>query len=532
MMTTTAPDATTLRPLRLLNLYRVVVAGTMYAVFVTADDTRMLGVAVPPLFQWTAGLYLAFAVASAVTLLVERPAPIVQLYAQLFVDVVAITLLTYASGGARSGLGGLLFVPVAAGGLMLPRRSGILLAAIATIALLGAEVYAQLTGLIAVGGYPQAGILGVILFTTAVLGHVLAKRARESEALAAQRGVDLANLAQLNEYIIQHLQTGVVAVDGQDRIRMLNASAASFLGARGDARHQRLRDVSPALAQCLQDWRNRPWDEPPTLAGAESGTVLIPHLTPLSRGTDGGILVFLEDSRVVAERMQSMKLAALGRLTASIAHEVRNPLGAVSHAGQLLAEAESLNAEEKRLTEIIRAQTGRVNTIIETVLQLSRRQQTRPEKLELVPWLADFVDEFARERALAPGVVALQADLPDAEVRVDPSHLHQILSNLADNALRFAPPSPTPRVELRVSRASSGSAPVLEVLDRGPGVDAAIVQHIFEPFYSASAQGTGLGLFISRELCECNRARLSYHPRAGGGSVFRISFADASRWVI
>ena len=269
------------------------------------------------------------------------------------------------------------------------------------------------------------------------------------------------------------------------------------------------------------------------LAGAEPGTVLIPHLTPLGSGTDGGILVFLEDSRIVAERMQSMKLAALGRLTASIAHEIRNPLGAVSHAGQLLAEAEGLDDEERRLTEIIRAQTGRVNTIIETVLQLSRRQQTRPELLELAPWIADFVDEFMRERSLARGDLVVRDDSPsdDTTVRMDPSHLHQVLSNLCDNALRHAPAGRGARIELRLGRTGAG-APCLDVLDRGPGVDAAIAQHIFEPFYSASAQGTGLGLFISRELCECNRARLSYRARAGGGSSFRISFADATRWVI
>ncbi|MEX0900993.1 MAG: ATP-binding protein [Gammaproteobacteria bacterium] len=530
-MSSTAHHAAALRPLRLLNLYRVVAAIILYTLYATGDTTRMLGSSAPQLFQWVAVGYLAFGVIAVFAANLRRPAPLVQLYALLLVDIAAITLLTYASGGARSGLGGLLFVPVAAAGLMMPQRSAVLFAAIATIALLGSEAYAQLTGVVGIGGYPQAGILGMILFTTAVIGYALANRARESEALAAQRGLDLADLAQLNEYIIQHLQTGVVAVDGQDRIRMLNASASAFLGAREDSRYLRLREVSAPLAQCLRDWRTRPWDEPPTLAGVEPGTVLIPHLTPLGHGTDGGILVFLEDSRVVAERMQSMKLAALGRLTASIAHEIRNPLGAVSHASQLLAEADHLDDEERRLTEIIRTQTGRVNTIIETVLQLSRRQQTRPELLELPPWLTDFVDEFSREHALAPGDAPLRVDSPQTTVRMDPSHLQQVLSNLCENALRHTPARRGARVELRVGRTGTGAA-CLDVLDRGPGVDPAIAQHIFEPFYSASAQGTGLGLFISRELCECNQARLSYRPRVGGGSCFRISFADASRWVI
>ena len=158
---------------------------------------------------------------------------------------------------------------------------------------------------------------------------------------------------------------------------------------------------------------------------------------------------------------------------------------------------------------------------------------TRPELLELAPWIADFVDEFMRERSLARGDLVVRDDSPsdDTTVRMDPSHLHQVLSNLCDYALRHAPAGRGARIELRLGRTGAG-APCLDVLDRGPGVDAAIAQHIFEPFYSASAQGTGLGLFISRELCECNRARLSYRARAGGGSSFRISFADATRWVI
>lgn len=505
-------------PLRWLNLYRVVVAGLFFVLVVTGEDLRLLGLHAPDLFYWTTVGYLLFGVISSFTIHFKQPMPLLQLYGQLLVDIVAITLLVYASGGARSGLGGLLFVPVAAGSLLAPRRSAILFAAVATLAVLGAEVYAQLTGIIPAGAYTQAGILGMILFTTAVLGFLVAHRARESEALAAQRGVDLANLAQLNDYIIQHLQTGIIAVDADGRVRMLNATAASFLGVtERQERRRHLHELSPALQRCLERWQEHPWDDPPSLPGAEPGTVLIPHFNRIGEGRGAGVLVFLEDSRMVAERMQSMKLAALGRLTASIAHEIRNPLSAVSHAGQLLGEAERLGGEEQRLTEIIRTHTGRVNTIIENVLQLSRRQQTRPEMLKLGPWLDGFIEELGGEV-----VRECQSDLT---VRMDPSHLQQVLSNLCDNARRHGG-----GIELRAGTLPGGRA-YLDVLDSGPGVAPEFVEHIFEPFYSASAKGTGLGLFIARELCECNQARLSYLPRDEGGSRFRISFADAKRWV-
>ncbi len=519
------------RPMRLLNLYRTVAAGVLFLVVIGGEPTRVLASTSRELFLWTAGLYLTFAVVSSFTIRLSRPSPTIQMYTQLAVDIVAITILAYASGGMRSGLGGLLFVPVATGSQLAPRRFAVLSAALATLAMLGAELYAQLNGVILDGGYTQAGILGMILFITAFVGSILADRARESEALAAQRGIDLANLAQLNQYVIRHLQTGVIAVDEHLRVRMINTSAAKLLGIDESVRGESLERHAPGLARCLRDWRARPWDELPTLAGADSGVALVPHLTPLGMGASAGTLVFIEDSRVVAERMQAMKLAALGRLTASIAHEIRNPLGAVSHAGQLLGESDRIGDEERRLTEIIKSHTDRVNTIVENVLQLSRRQNTRPESLELGPWLHDFAREFAETNGLGGGAVRVAEGPVSVTVRVDPSHLHQVLWNLCDNALRHARDGSDPTIELALG-AGGGGPPGLAVLDRGPGIEPSIVQHIFEPFYGASAKGTGLGLFIARELCECNRARLSYTPRPGGGSEFRISFADPSRWVV
>lgn len=517
----------TLRPLRLLNLYRVVAAGVLLVLILSSEKATDFGGAAPDVFAVTAGAWLAFALISAFTIQLRQPPPLIQLHGQLLVDIVAVTLLSWASGGMGSGLGGLMFVPVAAGSLLAPLRSAIVFAAGATLALLGAEVHAQLVGNIPVGEYTQAGIFGMILFITAVAGHLLASRARESEALAAQRGVDLANLAQLNEFVIQHLATGVIVVDGDDRIRMLNASAAGFLGTPDSARGKRLMEVSPALAGCLTDWRERPWDEPPTLAGAAAETVLIPHVSPLGRERDnGGVLVFLEDARVVAERMQALKLAALGRLTASIAHEIRNPLGAVSHAGQLLAETAATDPESRRLTEIIQVHTERVNTIIENVLQLSRREQTHPEQLALSEWLAQFVAEFAQSQGPEELKIAWRC-ADEITVRMDPSHLQQVLWNLCENALRHGFDE---GIDIEVT--DTGSGVTLDVLDRGPGVRKDVLQHIFEPFFSARESGTGLGLFIARELCECNRARLSYRSREGGGACFRIHFADSNRWVV
>ena len=261
------------------------------------------------------------------------------------------------------------------------------------------------------------------------------------------------------------------------------------------------------------------------------GGSIQPHFAPFSGGRTGGVVIFLEDTSLIAERVQQAKLAALGRLSASIAHEIRNPLGAMSHAGQLLAESPSMGDDEHRLTDIIRVNARRVSQIVESVLALSRREAAHPESLQLVPWVEDFTREFVQTLELYEGAVSLVGSSPDIEVRMDPTHLHQILWNLCDNAVKYASAAAGAiAVEISCGILEPSGRPYLEVADRGPGIKPDKVEQIFEPFYTSQPGGTGLGLYISRELAERNGAALRYQPRPGGGSAFRIVFADPRRW--
>jgi two-component system sensor histidine kinase PilS (NtrC family) len=286
----------------------------------------------------------------------------------------------------------------------------------------------------------------------------------------------------------------------------------------------------------LDAWRRQNSDRRDTageVVSADGGTIIRPHFVALSEDGAGPALVFLEDTSAVAERAQQTKLASLGRLSASIAHEIRNPVGAMSHASQLLRESPVLTADDKHLTDIIEKNGARVSKIIENVLQLSRRESTRQEQLRIVDWLGDFVAEYRDTLQLDPTSFRIEVD-PDSEpldVEFDPSHLHQVVWNLCDNAFRHgAVGSTTGRVDLRAGRIQPTGRPYVEVADRGPGIAFAQAERIFEPFFTSGAGGTGLGLFISRELCQSNGALLLYELRPGGGSIFRITFADPRRW--
>jgi two-component system sensor histidine kinase PilS (NtrC family) len=376
-------------------------------------------------------------------------------------------------------------------------------------------------------------VLGAVLFLVAAAASFVANRMQESEELVRQKEIDLANLAELSQYIVQHLRESLLVVDGDDRIRLINESAARILGEERARPNELLGEVSPRLLYALATWRRHALggEPPPTFVAADGARMVQPHFAPLDSGPGGPTLVFLEDTSAMAERVQQSKLAALGRLSASIAHEIRNPVGAMSHAGQLLAETAELGPEERRLTTIIRSNAERVSTIINNVLQLSRREATQPERLPLAAWLDDFLREFLETMQVAPG--ALRVGVPDTptdgatlEVRFDPGHLRQVVWNLCDNALKYG----VEEVELRYGRLAPNARPFLEVADRGPGIDPQAVDRIFEPFFTGRQGGTGLGLFIARELSQLNRAVLLYEARSGGGSVFRIVFADPQRW--
>lgn len=528
------PDLTW-RILGTLNVFRLLLAVVLLGLFFASGDPRFFGDRYPALFSATAAGYLVFSVVSGLAIRQRWVSAGLQALTQITVDIAAIVILMHASGGITSGLGGLLVVFLGAGSLVLPLQAPAIFAALAAIAVLGEQFFSQLGGVSDAGNYPAAGVLGAIILAISMAVRPLARRIRISEALARQRGVDLANLAELNEYIVQHLRESIVVVDSDNRIRLINGSAAQLLSAPERCHGLPLGNASMELADYVSSWRSDLGQKSHiefTLIEADDSARVTAHLAPLgkSESRSGPILIFLEDSSIMNARVQQSKLASLGRLSASIAHEIRNPVGAMSHAGQLLAESEGLQDDEKRLTEIIQTHSERVSHIIDNVLQLSRRDSGQPERFLLDPWLKDFAQEFTRTLELQEGELSVAVVADNLEVRMDPSHLRQILWNLCDNAVKYASETGGILVELHADRMQRTGRPYLEVLDQGHGVDPATVDKIFEPFYTDRSGGTGLGLYISRELCELNRATLMYQRRDEGGSIFRIVFADPKRW--
>jgi two-component system sensor histidine kinase PilS (NtrC family) len=530
-----APTDLAWRVIGLVNLYRLLIPPCVYAIYAFGVRDSATVAAHPELLLWTCVVYFATGVAIVVGGRRLLPNLRATTFVHAMVDAVAIALLMFASGGIASGYGILMVVPVGAMALLADSRDAFVLAALAALALLLQQIGSHLTGLAPASDYSTTGIIGAIVFLVALLAWPVARRLRDTEATVRRQQVDLANLAQLSQYIVQHLRESIVVVDHENRIRLINETAAALLGDSRAYPGALLGEASPQLLYLLETWRARtasPAAPSHTFVADDGGHVIQPHFASLGGSEPAPVIVFLEDTEILAAKIQQSKLAGLGRLSASIAHEIRNPVGAMSHAAQLLAESANLSEEDKRLTEIVRTNGDRVRQIIENVMSMARRENSRPERLILGTWLAGFRDEFCATMQIAPTRLAISALLGDVEVQVDPSQLRQIVWNLCENAVKYGSnDAATDTIELRIGRLASTARPFLEVADRGPGIAAQHRERIFEPFFTGSERGTGLGLFLSRELAQTNGATLLYEPRTSGGSLFRIVFRDPERWV-
>ncbi len=520
--TQTAAASITRREVYFFNLFRLLQASIITGLAFSPLAMQLVVLRHPLLAQTDAIIYLTIAV--VIFLNTKRWFEHLRLYVALAlaIDIVMTTLAMFSFSEPQTGMAMLLMVNIGAGALLLPPRVAGLFAALAAIAMLLQCVYVREfefddRSLL------EAGLLGLGYFASAALCFVLSKQMRETEALAEQRGLDVANLAQLNELIVGRMQTGVLVVDEANQIHRMNESAWQLLGEPPPA-ERHLGTVAPELSRRLYQWRHGGKPNNTAVALADEVPEVVPRFTRLASNNDTHTLIFLDDTSLVSRQAEELTLSSLGRLSASIAHEIRNPLTAISYSAQLLAESEDLNEADKRMVEIINNHCSRVNEIIENILQLSRRERSRPESLDLNRWAANFLEEYIASNDLGQDQLKIVAQTKHVETLCDPQQLQQVVWNLVQNALRYGRlPGEPARVALAIRQSSEKGSPMLEVIDRGPGIPAKVAAQIFDPFFTTHEYGTGLGLYLAKQLCETNQAVLEYVPLAGGGSCFRIT---------
>jgi len=506
--------------LRYFNVYRMAVAALFLGTTLFYGDALNLGSHQLGLFRGVCLGYLLLAALFHSVLRHLRDLFNVQLSAHLALDIAAITLLMYASGGIRSGLGVMLLIAITGAALVAPRRLAMLYAAFASIALLLEQTYWLLRFDAPEANYLQPALLAIGGFAGAGMVSWLAQRVAANESLARERGRALETQLRVNELVIADMQDGVLVLDRDGRVAQHNPQAQRLLGA-GALRGADLARIVPGFAERWRTWREGD-ARAARLETDLQGRGL--RLRMMETGAAEELTVlFVEDTTRSREEAQQIKLAALGRLTANIAHEIRNPLSAISHAAELLDE-EQRERERGRLTRIIHDNTLRLERLVANVLQLNRRDRAAADRLPLEAWLPAFVEDFCANEAVPAQRIAVEVERP-ATVIFDREQLRQVLWNLLRNGLRHARSDPG---SVRLSVAAYGDQVELNVIDNGPGVARAALGQLFEPFFTTDSKGTGLGLYLARELCAANGAALEYVDDMQGAH-FRITSRRAAQ---
>jgi two-component system sensor histidine kinase PilS (NtrC family) len=442
------------------------------------------------------------------------------------VDIAAITILSYSSGSAGNGLSLLLVIIVVIGSISMGGSISTLLAALATIAVLirnsllfvdEGNSHLLLTG----------AMQGVIFFFSSIIVQRFSRKLSQTEELASVSATSLVELQHLNQLIVQRMQTGVIVATDYHQMKLVNEAANRLLGGQLDQSH-----ILPELLQQKFDtWLQDRSQYQSTFEAYQSGPNIRVSFAPLNNHDQQESLIFLEDSRLLTQQAQQIKLSSLGRLTASIAHEIRNPLGAISHAAQLLNESEVLCSTDKKLTNIIENHSIRINQIIENVLSLSRRQEAEPQTIILRDFLKEFRSNFITSQPTA--IIDIQLNkLSDNTVTFDPGQLMQVLTNLCENAIRYSHAATgEAKVTIRSYTDGNNKLPQLDIIDYGHGVKESMIGQIFEPFFTTENTGSGLGLYLCREMCEGNHSLLHYQPDKQQRSCFKLTLSHPKkRW--
>ena len=518
-------------PIQLYSFYRLILAGIFLFFSATNITSAEIGTWHSHIFALSVNTYLGFTVLGLFIAHFKKPSAIKQLYLNSFVDIIFLLFVVYASNGLNSGLGLLILLPVILPNILNPGQVSLLFSATTVLSLMVLQVFMQTQ--IRDGSYEvfHTGILSLFIMVVSWIAGGWFEKASLTAEIAKRRGIDLKNLSQLNQSILDQLQTGIIVLDHKAAIQHLNPTAWDMLGQPEDWRSQQLKEYAPELNTHLEFWKT---NVAPKVVSYDlkhwKSTEFTLRLSQLGIRNQGVVLMYLEDTRIQREKQQDVKMASLGQLTANIAHEIRNPLGAISHAAQLLSESPELDKADERMIQIIQANSKRMNGTIESVLNLSRKNNPKREHIRLKLWLNEFISDFVMQSSLNKKQIGLFLDMPDASIQFDPTHLHQVMWNLCRNAEKYARDNVSElMIDIQGTHPSHTRDIVLSVIDNGKGVSDKNIERLFEPFFTTSIQGegTGLGLFMARELCLSNGASLEYIKLPAGGSCFRLIFTQS-----
>jgi two-component system sensor histidine kinase PilS (NtrC family) len=514
--------------MRVYSAYRLVLASMILIALLFGPANSTLGIIAP---KWFAIVVIGYTIFAFVALLIHTLFSAkysqTQLFFEFFVDVGVIMLMSYCSGSADSGLPLLLIVTISAASITMPGQLSLAIAALATISAISEVAAHTLSERVSSQRFIVAGMTGTTYFAAAIAIRYLSARIVKAQQLAEHRRTDIEQLSRINQRIVQRIQTGIVVMTQTGQIKLINAAATELLDIPTP-----VKDNNHYVPHVLIDMARHHKNTTKVINIGAGHLDVHVNMSILEENSDSHRLLYLEDISKINQRAQNLKLASLGRFTASIAHEIRNPLSAISHAAQLLAESPDLKDADQRFVTIIHNHALRMNDIIKNILELSRGRSPEPLRFALSSWLKQFLDDWQPSNR-KPLDINVDSALKDDDVNVDRSQLVQIISNIAENGARHgAENSDKAILTFRCIKNASSGAVSLDIIDNGSGIKPEDEDKIFEPFFTTQKQGNGLGLYLCRELCLANQIHIYYRRTERGESCFRLQFSHPDRGTI
>lgn len=507
--------------------YRLGMSVLLGALFLSGLGQSFLGINQPTAFLATSYVYIGFCSLSLLLYLLDMVTTKAKhILFLLLVDFVALTLMIYSSNHAIGGLGYLLLIPMAIGSTFLNGKTSVALAAFSSLLIMSTSIFHSLdSNEINTQSLFTAGITGIVLFITAIAFRLLTKKIQSNEYLIQQQIEHTYYIQNIAQRIIETIQAGIVVIDSSLNILFINQTAQELLSGRNDFRS--LKDIE-ILYRILLKWKTHK-TSPETIAinlGINHNIKI--SFTLLTEDNITSLMLFIEDERSLKKEAQQLKLASLGRLTSSIAHEIRNPLSAINHASQLLDESEHIQRGDQELLSIIQMNAQRIDQTINNILQFSQRKKANSEAININQWLEKFSENYQLH---SKSNIIFNTQHKKIYCKMDPHHLQQIITNLVDNGLRHSNKDGAENfITIETHIYSVTNFPYINIIDEGEGIDDSQIDTIFEPFYTTKSTGSGLGLYLCKELCQANQADIVHFPKTQKQkSCFRLILCQAQQ---